>query len=131
MANEKILVVDDEPDFLKVMKLRLEANNYEVITASDGQEALEMIKQHPLKAVLLDILMPGFDGLKTLEIIRKQNKDLPVFIITAFCNEERFKQARELGASGFIVKANDLKKQIADITGLLRLSGKYKAQQAT
>ena len=130
MANEKILVVDDEPDFLKVMKLRLEANNYEVITAGDGEEALEKIKQHQLKAVLLDILMPGFDGLKTLEIIRKQNKDLPVFIITAFCNEERFKQARELGASGFIVKANDLKKQIADITGLLRLSSKYKAQSS-
>ncbi len=131
MSKGKILVVDDEPDFLKVIRLRLEAEDYEVLTAADGEDALEKIKQNQPKAVLLDILMPGIGGLKTLEAIRKQNKELPVFMLTAFCNEERFKEAKDLGASGFIVKANDLKEQIADITGLLRLSSKYKGKETT
>ena len=123
--KKKVLVVDDEPDFLKVITMRLKANNYEVITATSGKEALKKIKQEKPDAVLLDILMPKLDGLETLKKIRRQNKGLPVYIITAFSNKERFKLAKELKASGFIVKTSSLKKEVENITAALRVADKY------
>lgn len=126
MEKKKILVVDDEPDFLDLLKIRLEANGYEVITADNGLTALEIVKKDKPDAMLLDILMPNIDGLEVLRRIRQENKDLPVFIITAFSNEERFKVANNLNASGFIVKTSDLKEEIDRITGVLRMSDKYK-----
>ncbi len=129
MANKKILVVDDELDFLKMIKMRLEASDYEVITAANGKEALDLIKFRKPDAVLLDILMPGMDGLHVLKVIRSHDKALPVFMVTAFSNLERFEAANKLGASGFIVKSNDLKKEIENITSAITLSDKYKGHK--
>ena len=126
---KKILIVDDEVDFLNVIKMRLEASNYSVVTASNGKEALEKIKADKPDAVLLDILMPGMDGLEVLRKIRAHDKALPVFMITAFSNPERFELANELSASGFIVKTNDLKKEIDNITSAIMVSDKFKGRK--
>jgi len=126
MSSKKILLVDDEADFLEMIKIRLQASDYDVVVARSGKEALLKIKSEKPDAILLDILMPGLDGLTTLKKIRRQNKDLPVFIITAFSTEERFKLASKLDASGFIVKDGDLKKEVKNITSAINLSGKYK-----
>ncbi|OGW77984.1 MAG: hypothetical protein A3I73_01315 [Omnitrophica bacterium RIFCSPLOWO2_02_FULL_45_16] len=125
MEKKKILVVDDEPDFLGVITIRLEENDYEVITASNGNDAFKKVKEDKPDAVLLDILMPGIDGLKLLRMIRKVDEKLPIYIITAFSTEERFKMANKFGASGFIVKTNDLSKEIDNITAALDMSGRY------
>ena len=125
MGKKKILVVDDEIDFIEVIKLRLESNNYDVATASNGEEALKIIKDEKPDAVLLDILMPGIDGLEVLRRIRKIDENLPVYIITAFSTEERFKMANKFGASGFIVKTDDLNKQIKSINSVLDMADKY------
>ncbi len=129
MDKKKILVVDDEPDFLEMIKIRLEANNYEVITALNGKEGLEKVKQEKPDAVLLDILMPELDGLRVLRRIRRDNKNLPVFIITAFSNEERFKVANKLHASGFIVKTADLKQEVDSINSILNIAPQYKVKK--
>ena len=129
MARKKILVVDDELDFLEVIKLRLEANDYEVVTAFNGEEALKRIKEEEITAVLLDILMPGIDGLEVLKRIRKVDENLPVYMITAFSTEERFKAANRLGASGFIVKTDDLDKQIKSITSALDMAERYRGKK--
>lgn len=125
MDKKKILVVDDEADFLEVITLRLEANNYDVVTASNGEDALRKIKDEKVDAVLLDILMPDIDGLEVLRRIRKMDEKLPVYIITAFSTEERFKMANKFGASGFIVKTDDLSKQIKSINSVLDMSDRY------
>lgn len=124
--GKKILVVDDEKDFLEIVKARLEANDYEVVTASDGKEALDKVRSEKPDAVLLDVLMPVMDGIDVLKRIRKINKKLPVFIVTAFSNEERFKLANKFNASGFIVKTGDLQAEINNITSAINLSGSYK-----
>ena len=129
MDKKKILVIDDEADFLEMMKIRLEANNYEVITALNGKEGLEKVKQEKPDAVLLDILMPGHDGLRVLRRIRSHNKKLPVFIITAFSDEEKFKLANKLDASGFIVKTSDLKQEVDNINSILNISLQYKVKK--
>ena len=125
MGKKKILVVDDEPDFVGMITMRLEANDYDVVTASTGEEALHKIEQEKPDAVLLDILMPGIDGLETLRRIRKVNDKLPVYIITAFSSEERFRLANKFGASGFIVKTSDLGQEVDNITGALDILDKY------
>lgn len=126
MTQKKILVVDDEIDFLELIKIRLEANDYHVITACTGKEALGKIKSDKPDAVLLDIQMAELDGLKVLEMIRKRDADLPVYIVTAFSGDERFERAKALGASGFIVKTSDLNKEIKNITSALSVANKYR-----
>ena len=125
MAKRKILIVDDEPDFLEVMRTRLEANDYEVTTAANGEEALNYVKNSKPDAVLLDVLMPGIDGLEVLRRIRKMDDSLPVYIVTAFSTDERFKAASKLGASGFIVKTDDLAKEVDNITSALNMSARF------
>lgn len=124
--KKTILIVDDEQEFLDIIKMRLEANNYDVIAATDGKEALDKIKKNKIDAVLLDILMPGMNGLEVLKKIRKENKSLPVFIITAFSSDERFELANKFNASGFIVKTEDMQKEIENITSAISLADKYK-----
>ncbi len=124
--KKKILVVDDEIEFLEMIKMRLEANNYNVITAIDGKDALDKVKSEKPDAVLLDVLMPGIDGIDVLRRIRKENANLPIFIITAFSNEERFKLANKFNASGFILKTNDLQGEIQNITSALGIAERYK-----
>ena len=126
MAKRKILIVDDEPDFLEIMRVRLEASDYDVITVPNGEEALNYVKDNKPDAVLLDILMPGIDGLEVLRRIRKMDESLPVYIITAFSTDERFKVANKLGASGFIVKTEDLAKEVDNITSALDMSARFK-----
>ena len=128
MAKSKILVVDDEIDFLEMIRLRLEANNYQVITAMDGNEALEKFKTEKPVAVLLDILMPGMDGIDVLKKIRKEDSRIPVFIITAFSNEERFQIANKFNASGFIVKTSDLQREIQNITTAIGIAESFKGR---
>jgi CheY-like chemotaxis protein len=128
MKKKKILVVDDELAFLDTIKNRLEANNYKVVTASSGKVALDKVEKDKPDAILLDILMPGLDGLEVLKKIRKKDKNLPVFIVSAYFNEERFKKAGKLNASGFIIKTGDLEKEITNINHVLRLAERHKRQ---
>ncbi len=123
--RKKILIVDDEIDFLKMMKSRLE-DQYDIVTASDGEEALAMVETEHPDAVLLDLVMEGMDGLEVLRIIRKSNKNLPVFMMTAFSDLERVSESNKLKSSGFIVKTDNIEKQLRCIQSALGLSDKYR-----
>ena len=116
---KKILLVDDEPDFIDLIKIRFEAGGYDVVTAYNGDEAIAKVESEHPTAVLLDILMPGMDGLSVLEHLRDNDKTLPIFIVTAFSNKERFEMAHKLGATGFIVKTDDLKDEVERIMTLI------------
>ncbi len=127
MAKKKILVVDDEVDFAEMIKVRLEANNYDVIVANNGREALERVKKDKPDAVLLDLMMPEIDGLSVLKQIRAEDAKIPVFVITAFSNEERIKIAAKLNASGFIIKSrDDLAAELKNIKNAIDVAEKYK-----
>ena len=130
MAKKKILIVDDEVDFTELMKVRFEANDYDVLVLNSGEGTLDIVKNDKPDAVLLDIMMPGTDGLTLLKQIRALDARLPVFMITAFSNEERIKLAGKMNASGFIVKSRqDISEEVKNITNAIEIAGKYKEKR--
>jgi len=85
MDKKKILIVDDEPEFVAMVKIRLEANGYETLTAFNGDEGLKVAEEKAPDIILLDIMMPEKDGYTTLRELKKNArlKDIPVIVLTA------------------------------------------------
>ncbi len=79
---KKIMVVDDEPDTVDLVKLVLETEGFEVIPAYSGRECLEKLEKEKPDAILLDIMMPAMDGWEVFKIIREKYKELPVAMLT-------------------------------------------------
>ena len=101
---EKILIVDDEPDTVTILRDRLEMDHYKVITASSGNAALEQIDRELPDLILLDIQMPGMDGLETLAQIHQKYPGLLVTMLTAHGSIQRAVEATKLGAYDFLEK---------------------------
>ena len=102
--QEKILIVDDEPDTILILQDRLEMEDYEVVTATDGAEALELIDQDLPDLVLLDIQMPHLDGIETLTHIHEKYPGLLVLMLTAHGTIQRAVEATKRGAYDFLEK---------------------------
>jgi len=113
--SEKILLVDDEQDFLDVMSERIEARGMEVTTAESAATALKQVETGGFDAIILDLMMPGMDGLETLKAIKKKNPDLQVILLTGHATIEKGIEAMKLGAMDFIEKPADLDKLTAII----------------
>jgi CheY-like chemotaxis protein len=130
MANVRVLLVDDAEDFLEPVRFWLESKGYLVMTANNGQEALDAIKRHAPNIVFLDINMPGMNGLEALKRIRSLYGNLPVVMVTAaYQNEQYFAEANKLGISGFFPKSNSLPDLTRMIEMTLRAHGKIKAAE--
>lgn len=108
MDLPKVLVVDDDPVMADLLKQSLEGNDCEVLTASDGIEALEKVRADNPAVVLLDIRMPRKSGLETLQEIKQYNKDIAVIMITGVDDEEIGRRALGMGAFDYIVKPFEL-----------------------
>lgn len=111
MANETILVVDDEQFNRDMLSRRLKREGYDTFTASGGREALTMIKAlNRIDMVLLDIMMPEMDGFETLKELRNQysDHDLPVIMLTAVGDSDSIVKALNMGASDYVTKPVNL-----------------------
>jgi CheY-like chemotaxis protein len=118
----EILVVDDEQDFVDPIAFWLEAKNYSVRIASNGQEAIKQIEKKIPSIVLLDINMPVMNGEETLKYIREHYGDLPVIMITA--EIERLPSLQELGISGFFPKEGTLEQLEQLLEPIIRMYAK-------
>ncbi len=107
MPVKRILLVDDEPDLLKAMQIKLASWGYDVITAANGREALRLVEEKAPDVVILDIMMPEMNGVETLRRIRQFDKKIPVFMLTAYASEERMQNTESLGISAFIPKETE------------------------
>jgi two-component system, OmpR family, alkaline phosphatase synthesis response regulator PhoP len=106
MAKKTILLVDDEEDIIKLNMVRLIDSDYDVISASNGKDALKKAgSQHP-DLILLDVMMPGMDGLQVLAALKKNPEALsiPVIMLTALGEDEIMNKAKLIGAVDFIAK---------------------------
>jgi DNA-binding NtrC family response regulator len=104
----KILLVDDEKDFLDVMSERIESRGLAVTTADSAAKALEQVAAEAYDAIILDLMMPGMDGLETLKAIKEKNPDLQIILLTGHATVEKGVEAMKLGALDFVEKPADL-----------------------
>jgi len=115
MANERVLLVDDEVEFTQILSQRMESRGVGVDTAASGPEALEKAKAAPYDAIILDLAMPGMDGIETLKRLLEGNPDLQVILLTGYATLEKGVEAVKLGAVDFLEKPAELDKLLEKI----------------
>ncbi|MBQ9941520.1 MAG: response regulator transcription factor [Christensenellaceae bacterium] len=121
MAKNTILLIDDDENICKVVRLYLEKEGLNMIMAGDGPTGLEMFAAHSPELVLLDIMMPGMDGIEVIKRIRKES-NVPVIMLTAKGDTFDKVLALELGADDYIVKPFEPKELVARIKAVIRRS---------
>jgi DNA-binding NtrC family response regulator len=106
--SEKVLLVDDEVEFLNTLSERMRNRGMEVATSSSGVEALEKVEKEPYDVIILDLMMPGIDGLEALKILKAKRPELQVILLTGHATVEKGIEAMKLGAMDFLEKPADL-----------------------
>ena len=131
----RILAVDDVPNNLEIVRIRLEAEGYEVITAADGEEALARMRGSEPDLVLLDIMMPKLDGIAVLKQFRqeKSSRFVPVILVTAKGETRDIVEGLEAGGDEYLIKPYEQAELIARVRSLLRVKELHDMvqQQAT
>ena len=119
---KKILLVDDEPQMVDMLKIRLEASGYEIITAHDGQEGLEKARKEKPDLMILDLMLPKIDGYKVCGLLKKDVRfaKIPIIIFTARAQQEDMTLGKEMGADAYITKPFDAQVLLAKIAELIR-----------
>ncbi|MFL9710661.1 sigma 54-interacting transcriptional regulator [Methylobacillus sp. Pita1] len=120
-AAKKILTVDDDPDILKLMGMRLQAAGYQVITATNAEEALSQIAISRPSLVITDLRMPGMDGLALFDVIHQSDPSLPVIMVTAHGSIPEAVDATQRGVFGFLTKPFDSKSLLQQVEAALRI----------
>lgn len=115
MSGWKILLVDDEEDFISTLAERLEMRGMQTETANSGEEALRMLDEHSPQIVVMDVMMPGMNGLECLRRIRSTQPDIPVILLTGIGSTKEGVQGMELGASDYLMKPLQIEDLIAKI----------------
>lgn len=116
-----VLIVDDIPVNIILLKTMLTKTNVRILTATNGQEALDTIRKQKPDLVLLDIQMPLMNGMEVLKEIKAdpELKRIPVFMVSAYTSPEDIEQSMSLGASGFIKKPVIMDNLISSVTSEL------------
>jgi DNA-binding response OmpR family regulator len=117
----KILVVDDEPRYLRLLEANLLTEGYDVLTASDGLQAIDTFSSNPVELILLDVMMPRLDGFATCQRIR-QYSNVPIIILTARGEEQDRVRGLDLGADDYLVKPFSATELLARVRAVLRRS---------
>jgi CheY-like chemotaxis protein len=120
---KKLLVVDDESDICEFLKAFFEEREFEVWTANSGEEAIQEVKKIKPQLVLLDVHMPGMDGMNVLRQIKQNYPAIKVIMVTALETREKIEEAMRLGADNYITKPlsleyleKDVQEKIAQLT---------------
>jgi DNA-binding response OmpR family regulator len=117
--HQRIMVVDDDQEMLKLLNRTLELEGFDTVVAADGDSALSILKEIDPDLVILDIMMPGLDGFQTLDLIR-ENSNVPVIMLTAKKEVISLQRALLLGADDYISKPFSTRSLIARIRAKLR-----------
>lgn len=119
---KKILVVDDEPTLVATLKYNLEREKYQVITAADGPAAVEAARGARPDLILLDLMLPGLDGIEVCRILRKE-MNVPIIMLTAKATEVDKVVGLEIGADDYVTKPFGTRELLARVRAHLRRAG--------
>lgn len=122
MDKMKILIVDDELELVEILSIRLEAHNYQVATAFDGQEALDKARSGKPDLIILDLMLPKLDGYKVCRMLKFDEKyrHIPIIIFTARSQDADIKLGEEVGADAYITKPFEADILLGKIEQLLK-----------
>ncbi len=121
MSKKRILVVDDELSIIKFLRANLESRDYEVLTAMDGTEALNIFEKDLPDLIILDIMMPGIDGFEVCRRLREWTQT-PIIMLSARADERDKVKCLDLGADDYITKPFGASELIARVNAVLRRS---------
>lgn len=117
--KNKVLLVDDEPEFVTTLAQRLRLRDYEVKTAMSGEECLEIYSQFNCDIVILDLMMPGMNGLDVLAGLKTENKDIPVILLTGHGSTKEGMEGMKQGAADYLMKPLDIEELTKKMDELL------------
>ncbi|MDP2831433.1 MAG: response regulator [Candidatus Omnitrophota bacterium] len=116
----RVLVVDDEADFRNLLVFWLKSKGYQVITASDGKSAIELVKQKEADIVFMDLRMPIMDGVDVLKNIRAFDAITPIIVISSYIADPKIQEAKSYGMSGVFYKGEDFEASLPLLETVLR-----------
>ena len=124
----RVLVVDDEPDLVRILEFGLKAAGYAVETAPDGQEGLKKARESKPDVILLDLMLPKLDGYKVCRLLKfdERYKHIPIVILSARTQEGDQALAHEMGANRFLTKPYEFSEILDHIQALLKESAAAK-----
>lgn len=116
MANNTILLVEDDEMLHTMYTQKFTKEGYDVKSAFNGAEGIQMAEEHQPSVILLDIIMPKMDGFVALKKLKKNDatKDIPVILLTNLGQEEDIRKGRELGATDYFIKANHTPREVVE-----------------
>jgi DNA-binding response OmpR family regulator len=122
MSKKKILVVDDEKDIVELVRFNLERDGFKVIPSYNGEDALRLVKSQLPDLIILDLMLPGMDGLEVCRILKRDSSafSIPIIMLTAKGEETDIIVGLELGADDYITKPFGIKEMIARVKTVLR-----------
>ncbi len=121
MSGETVLLIDDEPNILKLLARRLRKEGYSVLTANNGENGLELLRKESIDLIVTDMRMPGIDGLEVVRRVREWSGDIQLIIMTAYGTIKSAVEAMRLGAYYYIVKPFELAEIVLLIRNALKL----------
>lgn len=119
MSQAKVLLVDDEEEFLEILSERLQNRGIQVVTTTSPDRALRMVRDGPFEVLVLDLMMPGIDGFIALDILRKMRPSVHVIFLTGYGTLKDCVEAMKLGAKAFLEKPVDIERLVEEIRHLL------------
>jgi len=122
MSKEKILIVDDEPDILELIKYNLSKEGYSIDCAKSGEEALEKSQSHDYDLIILDLMLPGRDGLDVCKVLKNspRTSNVPIIMLTAKGEDADIVSGLEVGADDYVVKPFSPRVLLARIKAVIR-----------
>mgnify|MGYP001552014687 CR=1 FL=1 len=124
-----LLMVDDEEEFLNSLAERLETRDFEVTTATEGAKAVAAAAEGLFDVAIIDLNMPGMDGMALLKILKEKHKFLEVIILTGFGKVASYKEATELGAFSYLEKPFDMDQLLEELKNAYQTRLKRKFEQ--
>ncbi|MFC1609419.1 response regulator [Myxococcota bacterium] len=135
MSGSRVLLVDDETEFVETLAMRLETRGLKVDFAETGEMAVEKVQEKPFDAILLDLAMPGMDGIETLRRLRELNPDSQVILLTGHATVKKTTEAMRLGALDLLEKPVEIGTLVEKIeeaaTNKMRLTEQRLSDQMT
>lgn len=129
--NRHILIVEDEPSIVTLLKYNLEQRDFQTDVAYDGEQAMERFKEKEYDLIVLDVMLPKMDGITVCKSIRKINQQVPIIMLTAKETEYDKVHGLEIGADDYLTKPFSPKELIARINAILRRTGERDSKKSS